>query len=98
MNTCELRPKIEEKLTEVWDYPKVGLVNKHGDHYYFQYNSGLNNQSVMYKITEPNSYKLDANDITKGCEVFLDPNELSEDGTAALAGRAWSEDGKFMAY
>jgi prolyl oligopeptidase len=31
-------------------------------------------------------------------EVFLDPNKLSEDGTAALGSKKWSEDGKMLAY
>jgi prolyl oligopeptidase len=33
-----------------------------------------------------------------GTEVFLDPNTLSEDGTSAVSGNSWSEDGMFMAY
>jgi len=82
----------------VWDYPKIGLVNKHGSHYYFLYNSGLNNQSIMYKITEPNKYQLDESDVLKGAEVFLDPNQFSENGTAALGAKSWSEDGKYLAY
>ena len=82
----------------MWDYPKIGLVNKHGDHYYFLYNSGLSNQSVQYKIKEKNSYKLNEDDILSGTDVFLDPNELSEDGTAALGGKRFSEDGKYLAY
>lgn len=31
-------------------------------------------------------------------EVFLDPNALSEDGTIALQGRSFSDDGSLMAY
>ena len=62
------------------------------------YNSGLSNQSVMYRIKEKNSYLLNEDDILSGTEVFLDPNDLSEDGTAALGSKQWSEDGRYMAY
>lgn len=31
-------------------------------------------------------------------KVFLDPNTLSEDGTCALSGKAFSDDDKILAY
>ena len=31
-------------------------------------------------------------------QVFLDPNKLSEDGTVALIGRSFSDDGQLFAY
>lgn len=36
--------------------------------------------------------------LTSEAKVFLDPNKLSEDGTMALRGRSFSEDGKYFAY
>ena len=40
---CDLTPKLKEKLTQYWNYPKVGIPSKRGNHYYFGYNSGLQN-------------------------------------------------------
>jgi len=31
-------------------------------------------------------------------ELYLDPNSLSDDGTAALGSMTWSKDGKMLAY
>lgn len=48
----------------------------------------MQNQSVIYV----------QNELTSPAEIFLDPNSLSEDGTIALSGTAFSEDGKTFAY
>ena len=82
------RDKIRERLTQLWNYPKEGTPSRHGDWYYYFYNDGLKNQSVLYR--KPS---LDAEG-----EVFLDPNTLSDEGTVALSAVAFSKDGKYMAY
>ena len=41
LETCTLRPKLEEKITEIWNFSKTSVLAKHGDHYYFQHNTGL---------------------------------------------------------
>lgn len=28
LSECELRDKLKEKITEQWNYPKIGLLNK----------------------------------------------------------------------
>ena len=94
----DLREKTKEKLTEYWDYTKVGVPEKHGDHYYFYYNFGKFEQSILLEIKEKNSYKINKDDPMDGTNVFLDPNYLSVDGTASLYDTAFSHDGKYMAY
>jgi len=82
------RTRIKERLTRLWNYEKFGAPRKHGAYYVYSYNTGLQNQSVLY-LTE----RLEE----KG-RVLLDPNTLSQDGTVSLAGLVFSEDGKYMAY
>ncbi|MFI3281742.1 MAG: prolyl oligopeptidase family serine peptidase [Rikenellaceae bacterium] len=82
------RTDIKNRLTELWNYAKESAPAKHGDYYYYSYNDGLQNQSVIYRKSS-----LDAE-----AEIFLDPNTLSEDGTKALGEISFSEDGRYCAY
>lgn len=89
LSKIPFRDAIRERLTELWDYPKESAPSKKGDWYYFFRNDGLQNQSVMYRKRSLESDE---------CEVFLDPNKLSDDGTVALSSAAFSKDGKYLAY
>ena len=82
------RDAIRERLSELMNYPKEGAPSKHGDWYYYYYNDGLQNQSVLYRTAV----------LGERGEVFLDPNTLSDDGTVALNSVSFSEDGKYCAY
>ena len=82
------RERIRARLTKLWDYEKFSAPSRHGNRFVYSYNTGLQNQGVVY-ITE----KLEE----KG-RVLLDPNTLSKDGTVSLGGMRFSEDGKVMAY
>jgi prolyl oligopeptidase len=81
------RDQIKKRLTDVWDYPKYSSPFKEGDWYYFFKNEGLQNQSILYR-----QKGLDGTP-----EVFLDPNRLSDDGTASLASFEFSKDHKYCA-
>ena len=83
------RAKLLQRLTEVSNYEKVGVPGKrkNGKWYYYR-NDGLQNQSVLYEMDSPDSEP----------HVFLDPNKLSDDGTVALKGVYFSNDGKYAAY
>ncbi len=82
------RKAIEKKLTELWNYERYGLPSKEGPWYVYTRNDGLQNQAVLYRAS-----RLDATP-----EVLLDPNGLSKDGTVALSGATFSDDGKLMAW
>lgn len=82
------RAKIRQRMTELWDYEKYTAPIQRGGRYFYTYNDGLKNQSVLVWMDE-----LDA-----GPRVLLDPNQLSGDGTVALTGFAVSPDGRLLAY
>ena len=98
MDSCETLEPLKQKLTQFWNYPKMGCPEKRGDHYYFKYNTGLQNQFVMYKIKAQNTVKVSKENPLEGTDVLIDPNTLAEDGTASLGTQVWSENGKYMAY
>jgi prolyl oligopeptidase len=87
LSQIPFRDKIRSRLTEIWNYPKYSSPFKEGDWYYFFKNDGLQNQSVLYR-----QKGLDGTP-----EIFLDPNKLSEDGTASLASFTFSKDHKLCA-
>lgn len=83
------REKIKNRLTELWNYERYGAPAKIADGFYiYSKNDGLQNQSVLYR----------ASSINDPGKVFFDPNKLREDGTAALSGSSFTEDGKLWAY
>ena len=53
LSQIPFRGAIRERLTELWNYPKEGIPAKHGDAWYYFYNDGLRNQSVLYRTAQP---------------------------------------------
>ncbi|MGB6404226.1 MAG: S9 family peptidase, partial [Candidatus Sulfotelmatobacter sp.] len=82
------RQAIRDRLTKLWNYERFSTPSQHGGRYFFQHNTGLQQQNVL----------LVAESLNAEPRVLLDPNTLSPDGTVALAGEAISDDGKLMAY
>ncbi len=82
------REKIEARLKELWDFDKYGTPFKHGASYYYFKKTGLQNHDVLYR----------ASAIDGEPTLVLDPNTWSDDGTTALGGIAFSDDGKWLAY
>ncbi len=82
------RAKINNRLKQLWNYPKYTSPSKKAGYYYFYKNDGLQNQSVLYRQAGLNGK----------AEVFFDPNKLNKDGIAALSSTSFSRSGKYFAY
>ncbi|MBC7571542.1 MAG: S9 family peptidase [Spirosoma sp.] len=79
------RKQLQNRLEQVYDYPKYSAPSRKGDWYYFSKNDGLQNQSVLYR----------QKGLTGTPEVVIDPNKLSADGTTRLGAFSLSKDGKY---
>jgi prolyl oligopeptidase len=90
LSKIPFRDQLRKRLTGLTDYEKIGIPfkNRHTGKYYFYKNDGLQNQSVLYE-----KETLEGEPV-----VLLDPNTLSDDGTVALTGISFSNDGKYLAY
>lgn len=88
INSCEYKDAINNKLTKLWNYPKVSTPFLRGSKYYQFRNSGLQNQNVLYKLEN----------LDDEGKIYLDPNTFSKDGTVALSHTSFSEDGQTLAY
>lgn len=82
------RDAIRKRYEDLFNYEKYSAPVKEGEYTYYFRNSGLQNQSVLYReaagSTEP--------------EIFLDPNTFSADGTTSLAGIQFTKDGSLATY
>ena len=81
------RKQLGKRIEELMNFPKYSSPFKVGEYTFFYKNNGLQNQSVLY--------------FQKGKEepkVFMDPNTLSADGTAAMTLMGFSNDNKYVAY
>uniref|UniRef100_A0A183CA04 Prolyl endopeptidase n=1 Tax=Globodera pallida TaxID=36090 RepID=A0A183CA04_GLOPA len=82
------RSQFRKKMKQLFDQKAYGCISKHGDFYYYAYSEGTQKQSAIYRQQTLSSQK----------ELFLDPNQFSSDGTAAIVQSAFSRDGQIMAY
>jgi prolyl oligopeptidase len=82
-----LREPFRKRITELWDYPKVGIPIREGGRIFYRKNSGLQRQSVVYVRAS-----LDA-----APQVVVDPNALSPDGSLSLEQWQPSRDGRLVA-
>ncbi len=81
------REALRKRLMEIYNYPRYSSPRRAGEYYFFTKNDGLQNQPVIY--------------FQKGLdgqpEVFIDPNQLSPDGTIRVGLISFSKDKKYVA-
>lgn len=88
LSQIPFRDKVKSRLKELWNFEKLSTPYKKAGMYFTFYNNGLQNQSILY-------YQKDMKD---GRIELIDPNKLSNEGTASLSGWGISKDGKYIAY
>ncbi len=87
LDKIPFRNELKRRLSDLWNYEKIGAPFVEGDYTYFSKNNGLQNQNVYYRK------KGDGDP-----ELFLDPNTFSKDSTISLGGLSFSKNGKILAY
>ncbi len=88
LSSIPFHDKVKQRLEQMWNYAKYSSPFKEGDYYYFYKNDGLQNQSVLYR----------QKGLKATPEVFIDPNTMSKDGTAAIGVPAFSKNKKYAVY
>src|SRR5258708_2562555 len=83
-----MREHFRKRITELWDYPKVGIPALEGGRYFYTKNSGLQRQSPIYMRAS----------LTAPSTLVIDPNVLSPDGSVSLAEWRPSRDGRLLVY
>ncbi len=79
------RAQWQKRLEEINDYPKYSSPSRNNEYFYFSKNSGLQNQSILFRQKGLNGKP----------EMLLDPNKFSADGTTSLGAFSISKNGKY---
>ena len=87
LNQIPGKDAIVERLTNLYNYPRVSAPHKVGEYFFFSKNDGLQNQWVTF-------YKkgVDGEEL-----VFLNSNTMSDDGTVTANMAGASNNDKYMA-
>ena len=88
LSQIPFRQKVKDRLKEMWNYTRYGCPFKEGDFYYYYKNDGLQNQAVLYC----------QQGLQSAPEIFIDPNKMSKDGTAAIQTPSFSRNFKYAVY
>ena len=82
-----IRDDVKATVARLVNFEREGAPFVAGDARYVYRNSGLQNQSILYRVADDGSET-----------VFLDPNSFSDDGTVSMSGVSFTDDGSRVAY
>lgn len=82
------KEQISDRLKQLWCYQRKSAPYKKGDFFFYSKNDGLQNQAIYYRTPS----------LSQDGQVILDPNQLSDNGTVALAELSVSPDGQYLGY
>ena len=82
------RKALTERLTALWNYPRVTMPIIEGGRLFYRRNSGLQRQSPIFMRAGADAPPT----------LVIDPNVISADGSVALADIRPSPDAKLLAY
>ena len=88
LDRLPLRRHFNERLTELWNYPRVGLPDIEAGQLFYSKNTGLQRQAPVFRRAG----------IAGEPTLVIDPNAISEDGSVSLAQYQPSPDARLLAY
>lgn len=83
-----MRERFKQRITELWNYPKVGLPVLEGGRVFYMKNTGLQRQSLLLVRAS----------LQAEPAIVIDPNAMFPDGSTSLAQWSPSPDGTLVAY
>ncbi|HYL71757.1 MAG TPA: prolyl oligopeptidase family serine peptidase [Candidatus Dormibacteraeota bacterium] len=86
--TLSGREALRVRIAALYEFQKHGVPFQEGGRYFFTYNSGRENQSVL---------RVSANPVELG-RVVLDPNQLPAEGNPVVTGYRANRAGTLLAY
>jgi prolyl oligopeptidase len=88
LDALALRGQLKARITELYNYPRVSAPRYVGRRWFYNRNTGLQRQSVVF-----------SRETLEGPEtVVIDPNQLSPDGSIALSSIEPAPDGQHFAF
>jgi prolyl oligopeptidase len=88
LNQIPCREALKQRLSELMKFERFGIPFERANRYFYTYNSGLQEQSLMCMVTN----------LSGALVTVIDPSLLSTNGSLAVVGYVASHDGNLLAY